>query len=180
MMKKAIILPFFVVLTMANAQVAIGKTSISGSSSLMEFAGNTPSNQLTDIETTNTKGIILPGVSTVPSPVNSQNGTFIFDRQSGKNKFYENGSWKDMSDEGSSIGMVPLTGSEVGNGVIIGSDSTTAKGVLIFESSDKALVLPHIKSPHIYVLKPYQGMMCYDTESNSIAVYDGINWNFWK
>ncbi|WP_435524554.1 hypothetical protein [Chryseobacterium indoltheticum] len=179
-MKKANILLFILFLTVSHAQVAIGKTSLSGSSSLMEFAGNTGSNQLTDTETTNTKGIILPAVTSMPSPANSQNGTFIFDRQSGKNKFHENGVWKDMSDEGTLSDMVPMTGNEVGSGVIIGSETSLAKGVLIFESSDKALVLPHIKNPHLSVLKPYQGMMCYDTVSNSIAVYDGINWSFWK
>lgn len=179
-MKKTIILLFILFLKVSYAQVAIGKASLSGNSSLMEFAGNTASNLLTDIETTNTKGLILPAVTSMPLPSNSQNGTFVFDRQSGKNKFYENGAWKDMSDEGSITDMVPITGSEVGNGVIIGSDSSIAKGILIFESPDKALVLPHIKNPHLSVLKPYQGMMCYDTESNAIAVYDGVNWNFWK
>ncbi|UZT97991.1 hypothetical protein ODZ84_22980 [Chryseobacterium fluminis] len=179
-MKKAITLPFILLLAIAHAQVAIGKTSLSGSGSLLEFSGNTASNQLTDIETINTKGLILPAVNSMPSAANSQNGTFVFDRQSGKNKFYENNLWKDMSDEGSSSGMVPMTGSEVGDGVIIGSGSSSAKGVLIFESPDKALVLPHIKNPHLSVQKPYPGMICYDTVSNSIAVYDGVNWNYWK
>lgn len=179
-MKKAITLLYILLATIAYAQVAIGKTSLSGSGSLMEFSGNTSSNQLTDIETTNTKGLILPAVISTPSTVNSQNGTLVFDRQSKKNRFYENNLWKDMSDEGSSSDMVPMTGSEVGNGVIIGAKSSAAKGVLIFESPNKALVLPHIKNPHLSVQNPYQGMICYDTVSNSIAVYDGINWSYWK
>lgn len=174
-MKKTLILAITAFFSIANAQVAIGKTELSGIGSLMEFAGNTATN-----DTSNTKGIILPAVNTVLSPANSQNGTFIFDKQSSKTKFYENGTWKDMSDEGSVAALVPASGNEVGNGVIIGSASSAAKGVLIFESSNKALVLPHIKNPHESVLSPYPGMICYDTVSNSIAVFDGLNWSYWK
>ncbi len=174
-MKKTLTIIIVTFFSFGYAQVAIGKTDLSGIGSLLEFAGNT-----TTTETSNTKGIILPAVTSVPLPANSYNGTFIFDRQSNKTKFYENGVWKDMSDEGSGDILIPLSGNEVGNGVIIGSDSSVAKGVLILESSDKALVLPHIKNPHISVLSPYPGMMCYDTISNSIAIFDGTNWSYWK
>lgn len=167
-------------LTQLKAQIAIGKTEVSGAGSLMEFAGNTATNQPADVETNNTNGIILPSVNSLPNAVNSQNGTFIFNRQSMKNMFYENGIWKDMSDEGNSSSLIPSVGTETGNGVIIGASTSSAKGVLIFESPDKALVLPHIKNPHLSVVSPYPGMMCYDTVSNSIAVFDGSHWSYWQ
>lgn len=179
-MNKKIALPFIILFSVVNAQIAIGKNDLSGNGSLLEFVGNTLTNDLLDNNTNNTKGIILPSVNSIPSPANSQNGTFIFDKQTRKNKFYENGNWIDMSDEGNSSEIVPFSGSEVGNGVIMGSMSSSAKGVLVLESSNKALILPHIKNPHQSVVSPYPGMLCYDTESNSIAVYDGTNWNFWK
>ena len=179
-MKNLVILILIVVFSPLSAQIAIGKTTLSGGSSLMEFFGNTATNQFTDTETTNTKGIILPSVSNVLSATNSHNGSFIFDKQSGKVKFYENNVWKDMSDEGNSSNMIPSVGSESGSGVIIGANSSVTKGVLIFESANKALVLPHIKNPDQSVISPYPGMICYDTVSNSIAVFDGINWSYWK
>lgn len=165
---------------LANAQVAIGKAEVSGSSSILEFAGNVTN-------TTNSRGIILPAVNSSPvfpvvspSTNNPQNGTFIFDKQSRKVRMFENGSWIDLSDEGNSGSIIPVAGSEAGSGVIIGAQNTTAQGVLVLESADKALVLPHISNPHLTVKSPYPGMMCYDIVSNSLAVYDGINWNFWK
>ena len=34
--------------------------------------------------------------------------------------------------------------------------------------------------PHLNVKSPYPGMMCFDTVSNTLAVFDGENWNYWK
>lgn len=185
-MKKSLLLMAGMVIINFNAQIGIGKTVISGTGSIIEFDGNT-SNQLTDNTTANTKGLILPAVLETPNFGTSgsatsiaQNGTFLFDRQTKKNRFYENGVWKDLSDEGNSSTLIPIPGIETGNGVIVGASSSAAKGVLVLESADKALVLPHILNPHLTVINPYPGMMCYDTKSNSIALYDGINWNYWK
>ncbi|MCX8533947.1 hypothetical protein [Chryseobacterium luquanense] len=185
-MKKSLILMAAMFIISLNAQIGIGKTVISGTGSIMEFDGNT-SNQLSDNTTANTKGLILPAVLEIPNFGTSgsatsipQNGTFLFDRQTKKNRFYENGVWKDLSDEGNNANLIPFAGTEKGNGVIVGASSSAAKGVLVFESADKALVLPHIFNPHLTVINPYPGMMCYDTQSNSIAVYDGTNWNYWK
>ncbi|WP_228444858.1 hypothetical protein [Chryseobacterium echinoideorum] len=164
----------------ANAQVAIGKTEVSGNSSILEFAGNVTN-------TTNFRGIILPAVNSSPvfpvvspSTNNPQNGTFIFDKQSRKVRMFENGNWVDLSDEGNSGSIIPVTGTETGSGAVIGAQNTNAQGVLILESTNKALILPHISNPHLTVKSPYPGMMCYDIVSNSLAVYDGSNWNFWK
>lgn len=169
-----------------NAQVAIGKTDISGNSSLLEFAGNSgdlPANT----ETTNFRGIIVPAVTVSPvfatvNPAtnNPQNGTFLFDRQLQMMRMYENGNWINLSEQGSSASMVPVSGTEQGAGVIIGAATSNATGALVLESPNKALILPHIKNPHTTVKNPYQGMMCYDTFSNSVAFYDGKNWNYWK
>lgn len=170
-----------------TAQVAIGKTSVSGNNSILEFAGNTTDNLPTNSETTNFKGIILPGVTASPtfsnvnpSTNNPQNGTFIFDRQLQRIRMYENGVWINLSETGSAAGMVPATGMEQEAGVIIGASTSNATGVLVLESSNKAIILPHIKNPHTTVKSPYPGMMCYDTFSNSVAFYDGANWNYWK
>jgi hypothetical protein len=57
---------------------------------------------------------------------------------------------------------------------------SNAKGVLVLESADKAMILPKITNPHTTVKNPYPGMMCYDLTSKSLAVFDGANWNYWK
>lgn len=184
---KSLNVVLILIFNCVNAQVAIGKTTISGNSSILEFAGNTTDNLPTNAETTNFRGIILPGVTAspvfpavTPSTNNPQNGTFLFDRQMQTIRMYENGIWVNLSDTGNSTGMVPLSGTEKGEGVIIGAATSSATGVLVLESSDKALILPHIKNPHTTVKSPYPGMMCYDTFSNSVAFYDGKNWNYWK
>ena len=107
----------------------------------------------------------------------------MFDKSDNKLKMYENNSWISLSDmTGNSSSIMANTTAEISSnsGVIIGSDNSAAKGVLVLESADKAMVLPWIQNPHINVKNPYPGMMCYDTSSRSLAVYDGSVWNYWK
>lgn len=157
----------------AFGQVAIGKESIEGNSTLLDF----------DNSTSNIKGIILPAVENTPLGLNeNNNGTFLYDRTLQQVRMYENNDWVDLTDPGNSSTVQVNTSIEnnQGQGVIIGSNTSNAKGILILESIDKALILPKINRPHENVKSPYPGMMCYDTESKSLAVFDGTNWSYWK
>lgn len=132
-----------------------------------------------EFPTGTTKGIILPIVSTLPA--SPTNGTLLMDKNDLKVKAYQNNAWLNLSDAGSIQNVTLNTATETGtNGIIIGSTTTTANGVLVLESSNKALVLPTIANPHTTVKSPYAGMMCYDSVSKSVAVFDGLVWNYWK
>lgn len=150
-----------------SAQVAIGKTTVQGSS-ILDFN-----------ETSNTKGIILPAVTTIPAtPVN---GTLGFYREDAVVYMRQNGAWVPMTEgNGSTTTLINNASAEVGNGTIMGAATSTATGILILESSTLALTLPKVASPHLNMKSPYPGTMCYDTTSNTIAVFDGAYWNFWK
>ena len=145
------------------------------------------------------KGIILPIIS-VSSTTNAYtNGTFAVDKTDKKVKIYENGEWIPLTDEGSfeaiidkdlgeeiSTAVVLNTSDEVGGGVVIGTPNengeiiSEAQGVLVLEATDKALVLPRVPDPHLNIPSPVAGTMCYDTVSNSLAVFDGAVWSYWK
>lgn len=161
----------------SNAQISIGgKQSVEGTATLLDFNN----------VTTNTMGIILPSVdnltnSLASTPTNN-NGTFLFDKSTSKVKMYENNTWVDLSSAGNSIQIIANTSNESVNnqGVIIGSETSNAKGVLVLESANKAIILPRISNPHTNVKSPYPGMMCYDTVSKSLALFDGSVWNYWK
>jgi len=168
---------FFNALT--SAQIHIGENLQMGNSSLLEF-DNSPSN---------TRGIILSAVETAPVlDPDFNNGTFIYDKSTQQVKMFENGVWINLSDKGDNSvltqnGRVINTSQDIGKGVVIGqtlSENNQTKGALILEDESKALVLPHIANPHINVKSPYPGMMCYDTTSNTFAVFDGNNWNYWE
>lgn len=151
----------------AKAQVAIGKQSVQGSS-ILDFN-----------ETLNTKGIILPALSVVPAT--PANGTLAFYRPDARVYMFENNVWVPLTEgNGSTTALVTNASAEAGNGVIIGASTSAATGVLVLESSNLALTLPKVDRPHLSVKSPYPGMMCYDTNSNTIAVFDGAYWNFWK
>lgn len=157
----------------ANGQVAIGKEDINGSSTILDFYDGA----------NNFRGIILPAVQATPTSLSAaNNGTFLFDVSEKKIKMYENGTWIDLSEEGDITNLEVNTSDENNQeqGVIIGSETSEAKGVLVLESTDKAMILPKISNPHETVKSPYPGMMCYDTVSKSLAIFDGKVWNYWK
>jgi len=164
----------FLIITIVSISYAIGvsgQTAIekktTGVSSILDFATGT------------TNGIILPAVESLPT--SPANGTFLLDKTDQKIKMYQNGAWIDLSGIGNITGVVPYSGT-VNNGkkTIVGSRTTTVDGVLVLESPNKALVLPQVSNPHLTVKGPYPGMMCYDTITKSLAVFDGRVWNFWK
>ena len=152
-----------------SAQVAIGKETIEGKDTILDF-NNSPAN---------TKGLILPATKGLPAG-SPANGTFIFDTSDDKVKVYENNSWKALSDTGNSTTIKANDSDEKGAGVVIGEKEGSADGVLVLESPDKAMILPKISSPHLNVKNPYPGMICYDTASKTFAVFDGTVWNYWK
>lgn len=153
-----------------SAQVAIGKETINGTSTLLDFEDSA----------SNFRGIILPAVDAAPTLGADNNGTFLFDTSDNKVKMFENEIWVELSDEGDSTAIPVNTSDETGDGVIIGSETTDADGVLVLESADKAMILPKIANPHTTVKSPYPGMMCYDTVSKTLAVFNGEVWNYWK
>lgn len=169
-MRQLIYILFFLG-SILQAQVSIGKQEVSSPNALLEFGD----------EATNYFGIILPSVTNTTA-ISMVNGTFIYDVETQKVRMYEDGSWIDLSARGNATAIMnnPSDENPGSTGVIIGADSSTAQGVLVLESSDKALVLPKIANPHTTVENPYPGMICYDTASKSLAVFDGSNWNYWK
>lgn len=149
-----------------SAQTAIEKQTADGSS-VLDFKAGT------------TKGIILPAVESLPgSPAN---GTFLLDKTDGKIKMYQNNLWVELSGVGSMTSLAPYSGTvDNGKQTVMGARSTAVDGVLVLESSDKALVLPKVSSPHLNVKSPYPGMMCYDTDRKALAVFNGTVWSYWK
>ncbi len=167
-----IIIAIFSLASFASAQVAIGKENINGTSTLLDF----------DDASTNFKGIILPALDATPTLTSVNNGTFLFDKSDNKIKMYENGIWVALSDAGDSTQIETNNSVESASnqGVIIGATSSSAIGVLVLESEDKALILPKISNAHTTVKNPYPGMICYDTVSKKLAIFDGNFWNYWK
>lgn len=162
-MKKLILLLFPVLL---GAQVAIGKEQIDGSG-ILDFPAGT------------TNGIILPRVLDSETMTTAEPGTMVFDLATSRVKYF-NGAWTDLSDK---TGNNPalIAGNDITtSGVIIGASSSTASGVLVLESADKALILPKVTDPVTNVKSPTAGMICYDPTTKMICVYNGTEWFFWQ
>nr|WP_315027995.1 hypothetical protein [uncultured Chryseobacterium sp.] len=166
-MKKIITIITLFYIGILSAQVAIEKPQVDGDG-LLDFAANT------------TKGILLPIVETLPTDAVA--GTLLMDKNDQTIKMNVESAWVPLSDAGSVAGVTFNTNSEISgqNRIIMGAPTTTAPGVLVLESSNKALILPKIASPHLNVKSPYPGMMCYDTVGKAVAVFDGLKWSYWK
>ncbi|AZA80129.1 hypothetical protein EG347_02335 [Chryseobacterium sp. G0186] len=166
-MKKVFTIIMMLHAIVISAQIAIEKSQVDGDG-LLDFPDNT------------TKGILLPIVETLPSDASP--GTILMDKNDKIVKMNVESAWVPLSDAGSITEAVFNTNAEIPgqNRVVMGAATTNAPGVLVLESSDKALVLPKIAAPHLNVKNPYPGMICYDTVSKTMAVFDGLKWNYWK
>ena len=151
----------------SKAQVGIGTTTINGDG-LMAFEDN------------NLKAIVLPWVDSSASVSSPVGGTLIYDTSDQKVKYYDGTLWVDMSVNSGSVDTSAQDGlTDIGNGIIIGSTSSSATGVLVLESADKALILPKVANAYTDILSPEPGTIVYDTTSKTICVFNGIQWSFW-
>ncbi|MCD1117373.1 hypothetical protein [Chryseobacterium turcicum] len=175
-MKKIIISSLCLMISgVVFSQVIIGNgigTATDKTSVLLEFAN------------TNDRGIVLPYLRTMP--VAPTEGTIMVDATDptrAKVKYY-NGTWKDLSsgneaDISSALTKQPIVAESNTIGTIIGSDQTSATGLLVLESSNKAMILPQVTSTDA-VINPAPGMMVYIKGTNKrLAVFNGSKWTFW-
>lgn len=185
-MKKIISLLLIGSFSVANAQIIIGDavgTAAVKTSVLLEFAANQD------------KGIILPYVRTLPATPTE--GTILLDANTttaARVKVYNANStpgtngWLDLSGQNADISPVLATqptiaaAQEATNGkAIMGADNSAANGVLVLESTTKAMVLPIVADVQ-NIPSPSPGMMVYVNKSGAkrLAVYNGSKWSFWK
>lgn len=176
-MKNSIVISFVFLSFFMNAQVAIGKTTVSSPSVSLDFGvGN--------------RGMILPWVTNVASVAGAVNGTMAYDLADKKVKVKYASGWKDLSVNTSGTTVDPVTGVD---GVAIqnaATESSTARvaigtltstpGVLVLEDTNKAMVLPKVAGPQSSIVNPSPGMMVYDTATKLLAVFNGSVWTFWK
>lgn len=157
--------------------------------------GTAPANNkqsvLLEFANTNNKGIILPYVRTTPATPSE--GTIILDASVptvARVKYYNantspgTGGWVDISGQDANITAVlatqPVGVNESAAKAIIGSDISAADGVLVLESTTKAMVLPIVSSTN-NIINPSPGMMVYinTTGAKRLAVYNGAKWSYW-
>lgn len=176
-MKKIVFVNLFLLGTIAFAQVAIGKSTITNSSVSLEFGNGN-------------KGIILPWVDSVSAVTGAVNGTMVYDLTDHKVKIKYTNGWKDLSVDNTGTTVDPVSGIDgtvIQNSAIenpkarvsIGTVSSNA-GILVLEDTNKAMILPIVASPHLNIVNPAPGMMVYDIVSKQLAVFNGKVWSFWK
>ena len=177
-MKKIIATLFLGSITLVNAQVIIGDavgTAAVKTSVLLEFAAG------------QNKGFILPYVRTIPA--SPAEGTLILDASSptaARVKYY-NGSWVDLSGQDGNVTtalaqqptaiQAPET---TVSKAIIGAATSSADGVLVLESTTKAMVLPIVSDVN-NIPSPSAGMMVYVNKAGAkrLAVFNGKHWVYW-
>lgn len=193
-MKNIITLIFLATLTCAQAQVIIGDaigTATVKTSVLLEFAAG------------KNKGIIVPYVRTLPAASASNQGTILLDASNAataRMKFSNGSAWIDLSGQDANVSTALATqptatqNPELSTSKAIISDQAVTNsdalpdGVLILESTTKAMVLPTVgmilqdSVLKVNVPNPSPGMMVYvnTTGAKRLAVYNGSKWSFWR
>jgi hypothetical protein len=177
-MKKILIaLTFIFVKNDLSAQVIFGNsigTAANKTSVLMEFPN------------TGNRGLILPYVTNKTAITTP--GSIILDASTptaAKVKYYNGTTWVDLSvqpaDVSSYLTIQPLAKENAGAKVVIGSETSTADGILVLESATKAMVLPMATS-YQNIVNPAPGTMVLLTDATIkiLAVYNGTQWSFWN
>ena len=177
-MKKIFAIASLFLMTISYAQVIIG-----------DALGTAPSNNKTSVllefANTNNKGLILPYLRTVPA--STTEGTIILDATSASTARvkYFNGAWVDLSGQDANITTVlsaqPNGVAETNSKAIIGAQTSAADGVLVLESTTKAMVLPQVDDVS-KIVNPSPGMIVYINKAGAkrLAVFNGAKWSFWK
>ena len=195
-MKRIILLLSLFLSKLVFSQVIIGGAS-----------GSTPNDKkaavLLEFENGLNKGIILPYVRTLPSGIGLEGGTMLLDSTDptkARVKYYAPGNpnadtngWVNLSQKSeanlilptdymqiqpTSIGVHAVL-EDLNGGVIIGSETSNAKGVLILESTTRSLILPKVSSTDL-IKNPAPGMVVYLNGVNKrFAVFNGAKWTFW-
>ena len=177
-MKKIFAIASLYLMTISYAQVIIG-----------DALGTAPSNNKTSVllefANTNNKGLIVPYLRTVPT--STTEGTIILDAASADKARvkYFNGAWVDLSGQDANITTAlsaqPNGVTETNSKAIIGAQTSAADGVLVLESTTKAMVLPQVDNVS-KIVNPSPGMIVYINKAGSkrLAVYNGAKWSFWK
>ncbi|MBN9337052.1 MAG: hypothetical protein J0I88_04280, partial [Chryseobacterium sp.] len=99
--------------------------------------------------------------------------------------YYNGTSWVDLSVQAANVssylGIQPTAKENNNAKVIIGANSSTADGILVLESTTKAMVLP-IVSSYQNIINPAPGMMVLVDNGGikTLAVYNGNQWSFWN
>lgn len=178
---------FFIILSLSffsiDAQVTIGDeigTASDKTSVLLEFSQ------------AESRGIILPYVRN-KSNINTQ-GTLILDSSAptqARVKLYVGTSsanpdgWFDFSGRNanvtSTLSSQPTSSGDTTAKVIIGDKSNAPDGVLVLNSTTKAMVLPTVND-YREIINPSPGMMVYinKTGYKRLAFYNGSVWTFWQ
>lgn len=158
------LLPF-----LSSAQVTIGKNGASPSSPsvLLEFGND------------GDKGMVLPYIQ--GEQADAVAGTVIFDSLEKKVKVKTSAGWVDLSGNTGAVDISLQDNLPVNPAarVIIGANTSSAPGVLVLESTDKAFVMPKVNN-YTDIINPAPGMIVYLTSSKKIAVFNGSTWSFWK
>lgn len=191
MYKNIFTIVLFSVTSAVNAQVIIGDAvgtapAAQKSSVLLEFAAG------------QNKGIIVPYVRTLPTGAALIGGSIILDATTAttaRMKYYNGTSWIDLSGQDANLTnpdvmtaqpTIALAPELASSRAIIGDvpdpiPSTFPEGVLVLNSTTKAMILPIVADVQ-NIPSPSPGMMVYVNKSGfkRLAVYNGSKWSFWK
>lgn len=177
-MKNILTLGFLIICTLHYSQVAIGKASVSNTSSVSLEFGDTAA-----------KGLLLPWVTNATAVTGAVPGTMIYDLNDKKVKYltYDesvaSNVWFDLSVDGSGSADDSAQNTPNENPsakTSIGTPKTPdVPGILVLEDDNKAMVLPLVDK-YSSIVNPSPGMMVFDTTNNMLCVFNGTNWSFWK
>jgi len=62
------------------------------------------------------------------------------------------------------------------NNVLIGTVTGATSSILTLESTTKGFLPPRNANPSVNITSPATGLVCYNTTTNKLQVYNGTSW----
>lgn len=170
MQKQTYSILFLFLTLIVKAQIGINTEMPRSAAAILDFKQ----------DPNNTTGMVLPIVDNTAT--NMVAGTLLLDKSDKRIKYKTRDEWVSLSYvEGNLDKHIPNLSPDTKQSTYIGDAPNLAvQGVLVLESTNKAMILPHVKDPIINVKNPYPGMICYDPTTKALFLYDGRYWNIWR
>lgn len=159
------------------AQVVIGETNtLINNKAILSF-------------TTRNSGIILPIVDNNTSITHTP-GTLLYNLAERQVQMLTDTGWLSLTGGAVTPEVDILAGNPnyssytenaTDQGMIIGAESSTSKGLLILESDDKTLILPRVDLPYEKIYNPHPGTMVYGEKDGKtyLYIFNGKEWSIW-
>jgi uncharacterized protein (TIGR02145 family) len=160
-------------LSRSSKSAVTGNNSPGGGIAINETSAIADKSAVLEINSA-TRGFLLP--RTTQGSLTPIEGLIYYDNSMNRLRYYDGNTWKTVCEtyKTNITGAGSLT--SVGVAVNITGDIADPSAMLDVKATNQGLLIPGLTSAQTGQIKPVNGLIVYNTETNTIDYYNGIDW----